>query len=149
MTQRGEQMVLNKEQPTLQGYMERIQGNLPALARPTAGTPERPKISQQAQAIIDKVDRASVMLAQATNDYERLYVRNQAQAAMDVAVQAVESGRHSQARQRDGAARRARHRQGQPAEAQGRLTPPGQIPGRRNPASTHREADPAGTQRHL
>ena len=73
-------MVLNQEQPTLLGYIERKQETL--LVPTTAPTPAPATISPQAQAIIDKVDRASQMLARATHDYERLYVRDQAQAAL-------------------------------------------------------------------
>ena len=81
-------MIPNEEQPTLLGYGERKQENLPAPPPPPppqAATTAVATISPKAQAIIDKVDQASALLEQANNDYERLYVRDQAQAAMAAA----------------------------------------------------------------
>lgn len=74
-------MIPNKDQPTLLGYAERQQQTLPA----PLSAPAPAEISSEVQDIIDKVDQASVMLAQASNDYERLYVRDQAKAAMAAA----------------------------------------------------------------
>lgn len=76
-------MLSNEDQPTLLGYKESQQETLPAPTTAPATAPAA--ISPKAQAIINKVDQASVLLEQANNDYERLYVRDQAQAAMAAA----------------------------------------------------------------
>ena len=78
-------MLPNEDQPTLLGYEERHQQTLPAPLSAPAAQPADATRSRQVQAIINKVNQASAMLAQASDDYERLYVRNYAQAAMDVA----------------------------------------------------------------
>ena len=72
-------MALNAEQSTLEDFMAATK----IAAAKTENLPA--PISPEAQAIIAKVDQASVMLKQATNDYERLYVRDRVKAVLAAA----------------------------------------------------------------
>ena len=72
-------MALNAEQSTLEDLIAAIK----IAAAKTENLPA--PISPEAQAIIDKVDQASELLERATNDYERLYVRDRVKAVLAAA----------------------------------------------------------------